>query len=100
MNEIIVRLNALVDKWFDKVTLVHTFADGIVFFSQHDGQDASYHAEMGFKDEHGNVLIAVRKNFSSTVTNGRLDQDLSSIMDKLDVIEHHLDANYKLEDDE
>jgi hypothetical protein len=55
---------------------------------------------MGFKDEHGNVLIAVRKNFSSTVTNGRLDQDLSSIMDKLDVIEQHLDANYKLEDDE
>ncbi len=99
MNEIIVRLKALVDKWFDKVTLVHTFADGIVFFSQHDGQDASYYAEMGFKDVHGNVLIAVRKNFSSTVTNGRLDQDLSSIMDKLGVIEQHLDANYKLEDD-
>ena len=99
MNEIIVRLKALVDKWFDKVTLVHTFADGVVFFSRHEGQDASYYAEMGFRDTNGDVLIAVRKNFSNTVTNGRLDRDLSSIMDKLGVIEQHLDANYKLEDD-
>lgn len=57
------RINSLIKKYGDKLTVTLVVSNNIQFYAKHYGADEKYVIEMGWEYSNGDGLMAVRRTF-------------------------------------